>query len=70
MGRKKRLASISINMGDILRKEMCPYDDICNYAKKCYDDDWENCGVYIHIKDMFDYHAYTMMIENSKEICD
>ena len=24
----------------------CPMFDLCNFADKCYDEDWEHCGTY------------------------
>ena len=42
-----------MKMSDFLRN-VCPYDSICDYSKKCYDDDWINCGVYREIKKLFD----------------
>lgn len=32
---------------EYINLNICPIDSYCNYSKKCRDDDWKYCGVYI-----------------------
>ncbi|KKL25529.1 hypothetical protein LCGC14_2404380 [marine sediment metagenome] len=38
-------SKIKINKKMVIKT--CPLVDFCNYSKKCWDEDWKNCGVYI-----------------------